>query len=719
MRAIQVALPLAIEPLSYLPPPGQGVKLGHRVAVPFRKGVRVGLVVAEEETPHGHALRQAIGYLDEDPFLDRAGIERLFAAARFLFAPLGQVVADFLPFIEAPLSHRVRLVPGARPEALEAPLLEKLRDWRPAEDYPPELLEALREGGVLEEEVAEALPLRKVLRPVRPPDAGIGPKAAEALRVLWQLGEAESQADLARRAGTGPGVVRTLIERGYVRLEEVPLLPELPEPSSQPVEPLPLPEAPSRVHGGRFSERMAVLKGLMQKGPLLVLFPEGAAIERAWRHLPEAIPFFGKLPALLRRRLWRRRGVTVLGSLQALFFPGEFFRVVVVEEASDAHKLLSGTRAFLPALVEALGLMPLYLGAAPSAHALYHSQKRPGRALLLPPPPVRGLTLDKTRERGPVAGRTRALIRQALARGRQVLVLSARKGYATRLRCAACGYQPECPNCALPLRYYKEKKGGELVCHQCGHREPAPPVCPRCQSELIEARGPGLDWLAESLKKSFPKTPVGRLAGGLEDLPRPLAEGEAGILVATTRVLRKNPLTNLALIAIPWLEGFLPESDFHAPERLFSLLWQLRDLAPGKNPYFVLEAYQPDHPAIQGFFEGDLLGFPEAELSLRQALSYPPFSRMVKLEVSHKEESTAREAAGRLSEALAARAQEGELLGPAPAPIPRVKGRYVWHLILKSENPERLSELLKDLPPPRPARLKLDPDPVGFAGLLD
>ena len=718
MKAIRVALPLALEPLSYLPPLGEGPRLGARVVVPFRKEVRVGLVVGEEETPHGHALRHAIGYLDEGPFLDPLGVERLFAAARFLFAPLGQVVADFLPFIEAPLSHRVRLVPGARPEALEDPLLKKLQDWAPAEALSPELLDALREGGVLEEQVVEALPRRTRLLPVRPPDAGLGPKAAEALRVLWQLGEAESQADLARRAGTGSGVVRTLIERGYVRVEEVPAIPELPELHPRRLAPLPPPEPPSRIQGGRFRERLAALKGLMQQGPLLVLFPEGSMIERAWPYLPEALPFYGKLPALLRRRLWQTRGKSVLGSAQALFFPGPFFRVVVAEAASDAHKLASGTRAFLPALVEALGMEPLYLEAAPSAHALYFTEGR-GRPLVFAPPRVRGQAIPKAKSRGLLAGRTRALVQQALERGRQVLVLAARKGYASRLHCASCGYQPECPNCALPLRYYKERKGGELVCHQCGHREPAPPVCPRCQSELIEAKGPGLDWLAEHLKKSFAPAPVGRLAGGLEDLPEPLREGAPGILVATTRVLRKNPLENLALIAIPWVEGFLPESDFHAPERFFAMLWQLRDLVPGKNPYFVLEAYHPDHPAIEGFLKGDLLGFPESELAMRKALSYPPFSRMVKLEVSHREESTAREAAGRLAELLSQRAAPGELLGPAPAPIPRIKGRYLWHLIVKSEDPKRLSELLKDLPPPRPARLKLDPDPVGFSGLLD
>jgi len=572
---------------------------------------------------------------------------------------------------------------------------------------------------VLEERVAEALPEETVLVPVRPPDAGLGPRAREALRVLWQLGEAESQAALARRAGVGTGAVRALLARGYAQLEKRAVLPELTPPRARKVEPLRLPEPPSRVHGGRFAERMAILKALAEEGPLLVLFPEAALLARAWAYLPEALPFYGEVPAVLRRRFWRERGKTVLGTHQALFFPGTFARVVIVEEGSDAHKLRAGSHAYLPALAEALGLEPLYLGAAPSAHALHFAGGKRGTPVLLSPPPVRGQAVDKGKERRMLAGRTLALIQQALERGRQVLVLAARKGYASRLHCAACGYEPSCPNCALPLRYYKEQRGGRLVCHQCGHREPAPLVCPNCKSELIQARGPGLDWIAERLRRAFPQTPVGRLSGELEDLPPALAEGETGILVATTRVLRKNPLKNLALIALPWVEGFLPEADFGAPERLFSLLWQLRDLVPGKNPYFVLEAYNPEHPALTGFLEGDLRTFPESELALRKALGYPPYARMVKLELSHRTEEAAREAAGRLAEVLAERAKEGELLGPAPAPIPRVKGRYVWHLILKSPEPERLEALIKDLPPVRPARLRIDPDPVGFSGLLD
>ncbi len=718
MKAIRVALPLKLEPLSYLPPHGQGVRLGHRVAVPFRKGVRVGLVVGEEESDHGHALRAAIGYLEDRPFLPPEGLRRLERAAAFLFSPLGQVVADFLPFLEPPLLHRVRLVPGAEPEGLGAGWRARLRRWTDAALVPEELLEALRRGEVLEETVEEAVPTRRVLVPERRPDARLSKNARAALATLWALGEAESQADLARRAGVGARAVKTLIERGYAAYAERPLEPAEPAFEPAPVEPVRLPERPARIHGGRFAERMALLAGLMREGPVLALFPEAALLRRARPLFPQAIAFSGEVPAAVRRRLWWQREKSVLGTAQALFFPQAFAHVAVVEEASDAHKLRAGSRAFLPALVEALGLRPVYLGAAPSVHALRFAGEDRGTPVLLKTPKPRGLAIDKAKTRRSPAGQSLALIGQALAKGHQVLVLAARKGYAARLHCPACGYEPSCPNCALPLRYYKKGAGGELVCHQCGHREPAPPLCPACGSELLVARGPGLDWLAERLARAFPDHPVGRMSRDLEANTAFLAEGRPGVLVATTRVLRTRPFTRLALVHLPWVEGFLPESDFTAPERLFSLLWQLADLAPGRRPLFVLEAYNPDHPALAGFLAGDLLGFPEAEAALRQLVGYPPFVRMVKLELAHRDEAVAREAAGRLGQALAALAEPGEFLGPAPAPIPRVRGRHLWHLILKGET-ERIRALLAALPDPRPARLRLDPDPVGFAGALD
>ena len=209
---LQVALPLPLPPMSYLPPLGQEGEeaLGRRVAVPFRGEVQVGVVVGEGGRPSLN-LRHAIAYLDPAPYLRPEEILFLEEAARYLFAPLGQVLADFLPPFP-PLRHRVRLYPGADPKVLP-PGLGALVDWREARGFDPKLLDLLREAGMLEEELAfrEA---RGVLVPLKP--AHPDPQLDRVLQVLRELGFAESQAALARAAGVGVGRVRRLVQEGYI-----------------------------------------------------------------------------------------------------------------------------------------------------------------------------------------------------------------------------------------------------------------------------------------------------------------------------------------------------------------------------------------------------------------------------------------------------------------------------------------------------------------------
>jgi len=261
VRVLQVALPLPLPPMSYLPPLGQEGEeaLGRRVAVPFRGEVQVGGVVGEGGRPSLN-LRHAIAYLDPAPYLRPEEILFLEEAARYLFAPLGQVLADFLPPFP-PLRHRVRLYPGADPKVLP-PGLGALVDWREARGFDPKLLDLLREAGMLEEELAfrEA---RGVLVPLKPahPDPGLD----RILQVLRELGFAESQAALARAAGVGVGRVRRLVQEGYIgtaSLEEA----APPPAGGSDVAPLPSPRGPSGSTAGGFWNACGCSRGFWGRG---------------------------------------------------------------------------------------------------------------------------------------------------------------------------------------------------------------------------------------------------------------------------------------------------------------------------------------------------------------------------------------------------------------------------------------------------------------------
>lgn len=700
MEVLSVLLPLPLGPMSYLPPFGsEGAALGLRVAVPWRGEVRVGVVVDVLPGADRLGLRHAIGFLDDKPFLRPQEIAFLREAARYLFAPEGLVLSDLLPPFP-PLEHWVRLLPGADPKVLPKGL-EALFEWRLARGFDPKLLDLLRENGVLEEEVRfRQKGSRFWLYPSEKGGDGLSEEEERVYGVLLQQGHARSMAELARRSGTSVRMVQRLLMRGVLRLAPAG------RPSQGGVNPLLLPELPGRVNGGRFSDRVRLLAGLIQGKRALVLFPEVALLEAYLRHFPKAHPLHGGLSVEERNRLFEGPPDQVFATYQGLLLPFTPEVMVVVEEGSESYKLSSGSRALIPPLAELrarlLGVPLVYLGQVPSVEVL----DRPGYTFPVPKPRLH--LVDLNRARGwPFTGEAWALLKQLEAKGRQALVLSGRKGYSALLRCKDCGYKPMCPNCALPLRYHEHT----LLCHQCGHEEPPPPLCPRCGSDLIEPRGPGLDWLYRALKERL-SLPVFRLSRDGRDDLEPLLRGEAGVLVATTLALRGPLLPDLALILLPYADGFIYEGDFRAQERYHRLLWALAELHPKRRPLLVLQTFEPDHPVHKGLLEGSVEAYLHREKALREALDYPPKTRMLKLEVAHAKEAVARERALALAEAL--RGEEG-VMGPAPAPVPRVKGQYIFHLLLKGET-ERLRALLERLPH---RHYKLDPDPLRFMGLLE
>ncbi|MGQ9692728.1 MAG: primosomal protein N' [Thermaceae bacterium] len=702
MRALSVLLPLPLPPMSYLPPLGaQGEALGRRVAVPLRGEVRVGVVVGEVDG-EGMMLRHAIAFLDEGPFLRWEEIHFLEEAARYLFAPMGQVLTDLLPPFP-PLEHRVRLLPGVDPKVLP-PGLEALVDWQEAKGFDPKLLDLLRENGVLEEEIRFK---RSKPKPwLCPGDGeGLSPEEEGVYKTLLELGPVKSLAELARRSGVSPRVVQRLLKRGAIRW----CLPEE-RPSGQRPEPLRLKEIPGRVNGGRFSQRVRLLSGLIGDQPALVLFPEVSLLERYLEHFPGARPFHGGLSLEERMRLLEEPKGQIFATYQGLLLPFTPKVVVVVEEGSESYKLPSGSRAFIPPLAELrarlLGVPLVYLSQVPSMEVL----DRPGLTLPLPPPRLH--LVDLNRARGwPFTGEAWALLKQLEAKGRQALVLSGRRGYSALLRCKDCGYKPMCPNCALPLRYHQDR----LICHQCGHEEPPPALCPRCGSDLVEPKGPGLDWLYQDLKRRL-SLPVYRLSRQGKDDLAPLEEGQPGVLVATTAVLRGPTLPDLALVLLPYADGLIYEGDFRAQERYHRLLWALTELNPNRRPLLVLQTFEPEHPVHQALKTGNVEAYLHQEEPLREALNYPPKARMLKLEVAHKGEAVARERALALAEALRARLPPGvEMMGPAPAPVPKLKGQYIFHLLLKGAT-EGLGQVLEGLPH---RHYKLDPDPLHFVWLLE
>jgi len=712
--------------MSYLPPHADMREgLGFRVVVPWRGELRVGVVVGwEQDQRKGFALREAVAYLDKNPWLRPEEIAFLEAAAKDSFCALGSVLDDLIPFLEPALDHRVRLLATAAQSVLPKGMETLAQRWQEARGFDPKLLDYLREAGVLEEEVSQYQTSKQVLVPLKAPDEYISAKARVALQTLHELGQLQSMAALARAAGVGVSVVKGLVDKGYAGFA---LYEPLPEPAQdQRLQPLNLPEIRQRLDGGRLNERIRALTAIAQNESVLVLFPEVALLKRFQQHFPQAAVLHGEMKAEERRKVWERladphtphpRPHIVLSTYQGLLLPFTPVRMVVVEEASEAYKLSAGSRAFIPHLAQLRTRMldiPLtFLSSISSVEVLEH----PGQTL--PLPKTRLHLLDMRQERGwPISGAAIALLQQAAEKGRQAIVLSGRRGYSAVLRCKNCDWKAMCPNCTLPLRYHRSGRAGLLQCHQCGHEQKAPNLCPKCQSDVFDPKGPGVEWLLEALSQHVPDLPRFRYTSEAKDDLAPLLSGKPGVLVGTTAILRGPVLPELALVLLPYADGFILESDFRASERYHRLLWQLADLHPRRHPLLVLQTFEPNHSAHKSLEVGDPEGFIELELSLRRALGYPPATRILKLEVSHPKEPQARDGAEQIAALLRPNVRPGELLGPAPAPVARVRGQYVFHLLLKSSG-ERLHELMAGLPLPRGARVRLDPDPQSFVGLLE
>ena len=709
MRVLRVLLPLPLGPVSCLPPfPDPGGDLtGWRLVVPWREEYQVGIVLGEEPSRPAPHLRHALGFLGQKPWLRAQELAFLQAAAEEVFAPLGTLLDD-LVFLPRRFRHRVRLAPAA-PKSLLPPGLESLAaGWQLARSFDSKLLESLREGGILEDAVGESAP-----------SFGwrIGEKALpeperQALEPFREVEAWPSLTELSRQSGLSLGTLRRLVREGFIEKFSSTPGPALPPSPSEPDE---IPEA---LYGGRLTQRLKLLARWMALGPTLLIFPELALLRRYAQVLSGAA-FHGELSEEERRALWEalpERPTHILATYLGLSLPMTPRLIVLVEEDEPSYKLPKGSRAWIPRLAalraRLLGVPLLRLSQLPSLESLSLS----GRGLPWPSPRPEVINLQQERT-WPLSQEALRLLRQVAERNYQAIVLAPRKGHSSLLRCPRCGWRAMCPRCSLPLRYHKEGRGGFLLCHQCGHLEPAPSWCPVCSSEILELRGLGVGRLFEALSEQNLGLPITLYTREHKGDLSPLLRGDPGILLGTTAILRAPLLPGLALIVLPYADGFLMESDFRASERYIRLLWRLTELHPSRRPLILVQTFEPQHPVHQSFLQGDPLPLLRAELERRKELAYPPAVRMVKLEVAQAHEQRARMLAEQIAAWLRGRGVSG-LLGPAAAPIPRLKGRYLFHLLLRGET-ETLAPLLSGLREAFGGRVQVDPDPINFAGILE
>jgi primosomal protein N' (replication factor Y) len=297
------------------------------------------------------------------------------------------------------------------------------------------------------------------------------------------------------------------------------------------------------------------------------------------------------------------------------------------------------------------------------------------------------------------------------------------------MQCRSCGQLLGCPACSVTLTQHRREQS--LRCHYCDFTMSNDPTCTSCQSRSFRELGLGTERLESELRSAFPNARIARLdrdtaaADGVSALLDRLRRGEIDILVGTQMVTKGHDLPGVTLVGAVLAEQSLAFPDFRAAERTFQLLTQVagrvgRGSRPGR---VIFQTFQPDNYALQFARTHDYIGFCRAELRIRKELGYPPFSRLVAVRVdagsAAETQRRAHELAALARDQPAVQSGTVALLGPAPAPIERLRGRYRYRFLLRSQDRAALRAVAKVLVRRideglAPARASLDVDPVSM-----
>jgi len=420
-------------------------------------------------------------------------------------------------------------------------------------------------------------------------------------------------------------------------------------------------------------------------------------------------------------RIKRGDARMVVGTRSAVFAPVSDLALVIVDEEQDSSYKQEETPRYhardVAVMRAKMANVVVVLGSAtPSLESYFNAKKNKYRLLELPDrveqrplPEVEIIDMrqefQETGQEQVISRRLAQEIRERLDRKEQVMVLLNRRGYSPLVLCRTCGKVLECKNCAIALTHHK--RSHRMECHYCGYVAAIPKACVHCDSEYVYFLGTGSEKLEELLHGMFPQARIGRLdrdtVRGREDFERALNalnEGELDLLVGTQMIAKGHDIHGVTLVGVVGADAALGFPDFRAAERTFQLLTQVagragRGQTPGK---VILQTYFQEHYAVHYAATHDFSGFYDKELRFRSWMHYPPYSALANVLVRSDKLDEALEWSGVLGKWFEKTRHEGtRVLGPAAAPIVRLKRDYRYHFVLKSSSREKLNALLRSM----------------------
>lgn len=674
-RLIDVVLPLPIEyGLTYaLRSDAQLPPMGSRVLVPVGRRQMIGIAMGMAERFPPYGIKEILKSLDTAPLLPESLIKFLKWVSFYYFYPLGKVIEEALP--PGFLSSRSRQIIDIT-KRKESPLLSR-----------PEFPCWLDENNIV-------------------PTS----EQAAALKYIESALLAGSYMPMLLYGVTGSGkteiylrAVQSCLER---RRGAIFMVPEI---------------AMTTQAVGRFIARFG----------------------------NEVTVFHSALTERQRRNEWLRirRGESrlVIGTRSAIFAPIDNLGLLIVDEEHDASykqedRLKYNARDMAVMRARMDGAAVILGSATPSVSSYknavsgrYHLITLERRVEDRPLPLVtvvdrRQRKKEARPKRGAIQRRPawltdvlEAAIGETLEQGEQVLLFLNRRGFATHVFCHDCGHVFRCPHCEVSLAWHmgmqvdasgeilgagdgdgrSGKRAGVLTCHYCGKTWPAMPICPKCEGYAVKAVGYGTERLAGDIARIFPSARLARLdrdtVRGRRDMEEVLMdfhERRLDILIGTQMVTKGHDFPGLTLVGIVWADMSLNFPEYCAAEHTFQLLTQVsgragRSSRPGR---VIIQTFMPDHYVLECATRHDYQAFYEKEAVLRKKLCYPPFGRLINLRFSGRNnevlEKTVFKIADVAKEVVKAQGvlKKVEIFGPSPAPRHKIKDRFRWQILLKSES---------------------------------
>lgn len=423
------------------------------------------------------------------------------------------------------------------------------------------------------------------------------------------------------------------------------------------------------------------------------------------------------------KRIKRGEARIVVGTRSAVFAPCDELGLIVMDEeqehtyksestpryhARDVARFRCAHHNALLLMTSATPSVESYYAAKSGRYTLLELTRRYGDVQL---PQVEVVDLRAESVGESVLGPTLLKRMQTcLEKEQQVILLLNRRGFHTHVSCRSCGQVISCPSCSISLTYHRANH--RLMCHYCGHSQPAPKKCPNCASDKIRFCGLGTQLVEDELAQLFPDVPVLRMdtdttmsRSSYEEKFRDFAEGKYRIMIGTQMVAKGLDFPNVGLVGVLSADQSLYSDDYRSYETTFALLTQVIGRAGRRSEQglAVVQTYTPDNPVIELAAEQDYTGFFGLEIASRKMMHYPPYADLFLFGFTGLQEQRVRQASHRMLELLraAAMGDHADLpmiaLDPTPAAVVKVAGKYRYKMLVKARNTKPMRDLVREL----------------------